>query len=139
MTMRMMFDDPGASVPDAPWDLAAGAAPDAFREAMRRVVGGVAVVATLREGRPWGMTVSAFAPVCMEPPTLLVCVNAATATAADIAGLHGAADAPGVRQRGDCDRGGHRTRPKVLAQFAKREPARRLPTLRSGRRFEISR
>lgn len=83
--MRMMFDDPGASVPDAPWDLAAGAAPDAFREAMRRVVGGVAVVATLREGRPWGMTVSAFAPVCMEPPTLLVCVNAATATAADIA------------------------------------------------------
>jgi flavin reductase (DIM6/NTAB) family NADH-FMN oxidoreductase RutF len=66
------------------WDLACGPAPDAFRTAMRRVVGGVAVVGTLREGRPWGMTVSAYTPVCMEPPTLLVCVNAKTATAADI-------------------------------------------------------
>lgn len=69
---------------DARWDLVAGPAPDAFRAAMRRVVVGVAVVATLRDSRPWGMTVSAFTPVCMEPPTLLICVNAATATAADI-------------------------------------------------------
>ncbi|MBR0691747.1 flavin reductase family protein [Bradyrhizobium lablabi] len=81
--MRISFDEAGARV--ARWDLDAGPAPDAFRAAMRRVVGGVAVVATLRESRPWGMTVSAFTPVCMEPPTLLVCVNAATATAADIA------------------------------------------------------
>lgn len=66
------------------WDLVEGAAPDAFRAVMRRVVGGVAIVATTRNGRPWGMTVSAYAPVCMEPPTLLVCVNAATATASDI-------------------------------------------------------
>lgn len=51
---------------------------------MRRAVGGVAVVGTLRDERPWGMTVSAYTPVCMEPPTLLVCVNAKTATAADI-------------------------------------------------------
>ncbi|WGD53099.1 flavin reductase family protein [Bradyrhizobium sp. CB1650] len=66
------------------WDLASGPRPDAFRTAMRRVVGGVAVVGTLRDERPWGMTVSAYTPVCMEPPTLLVCVNAKTATAADI-------------------------------------------------------
>ncbi|MGY3120338.1 flavin reductase (DIM6/NTAB) family NADH-FMN oxidoreductase RutF [Bradyrhizobium sp. S3.14.4] len=85
MTMRTTFDNTVASSRDARWDLAAGPAPDAFRAAMRRFVGGVAVVATLHEGRPWGMTVSSFTPVCMEPPTLLVCVNAATATAADIA------------------------------------------------------
>src|SRR3546814_13990919 len=30
------------------------------------------------------MTVSAFAPVCMKPPTLLVCVNEATVTAEHI-------------------------------------------------------
>ena len=82
--MRTTFDDAGASACDTRWDLDAGAAPDAFRAAMRRVVGGVAVVATLRDSRPWGMTVSAFTPVCMEPPTLLVCVNASTTTAADI-------------------------------------------------------
>src|SRR3546814_77631 len=37
-----------------------------------------------RSARPWGMTVSAFAPVCMKPPTLLVCVNEATVTAEHI-------------------------------------------------------
>ncbi|WUD70789.1 flavin reductase family protein [Streptomyces sp. NBC_00510] len=57
---------------------------DAFRSAMRRVVGGLAVVTTRHDGRAWGMTVSAFASVCLEPPTVLVCVNERTVTAADI-------------------------------------------------------
>src|SRR3546814_2198910 len=48
---------------------------DGFREAMRRAVTGVTIITTYHEGRPWGMTVSAFAPVCMKPPNLLVCVN----------------------------------------------------------------
>jgi flavin reductase (DIM6/NTAB) family NADH-FMN oxidoreductase RutF len=69
---------------DAFWDLDGESAPDSFRAAMRRVVGGVAVVATVHDERPWGMTVSAFASVCVEPPTLVVCVNAATTTASDI-------------------------------------------------------
>ncbi|MGY3578213.1 flavin reductase family protein [Bradyrhizobium sp. USDA 4504] len=74
----------GVSARAALWDLASGPRPDAFRTVMRRIVGGVAVVGTLREERPWGMTVSAYTPVCMEPPTLLVCINAKTVTAADI-------------------------------------------------------
>src|SRR3546814_3179336 len=57
---------------------------DGFREAMRRAVTGVTIITTYHEGRPWGMTVSAFAPVCMKPPTLLVCVNEATVTAEHI-------------------------------------------------------
>jgi flavin reductase (DIM6/NTAB) family NADH-FMN oxidoreductase RutF len=57
---------------------------DAFRTAMRRVIAGVTVITTRHDGKPWGMTVSAFTPVCMEPPTLLVCVNSKTVTADDI-------------------------------------------------------
>lgn len=57
---------------------------NSFRSAMRRVVSAVTVVTTLHEARPWGMTVTAFTSVCAEPPTLLVCVNNATTTAADI-------------------------------------------------------
>lgn len=51
---------------------------------MRRVVGGVTVITTRHDNQPWGMTVSAFTPVCMDPPTLLVCVNNRTVTASDI-------------------------------------------------------
>ncbi|MEU1623401.1 flavin reductase family protein [Streptomyces sp. NPDC005722] len=58
--------------------------PDTFRAAMRRVVGGLTVVTTRHDGRPWGMTVSAFIPVCLEPPTVLVCVNERSVTAEDI-------------------------------------------------------
>lgn len=66
---------------------APGVAPDsaAFRAAMRQMVSGLTVVTTWHDGRPWGMTVSAFTSVCAEPPTVLVCVNDQTVTAADIA------------------------------------------------------
>ncbi len=66
------------------WDVNSGAESEAFRTAMRRVVGGVTVITTRHKGQPWGMTVSAFTPVCMEPPTLLICVNNRTITASDI-------------------------------------------------------
>ncbi|MFQ3452047.1 flavin reductase family protein [Bradyrhizobium sp. UFLA01-814] len=68
----------------ASWELEGGSDADVFRTAMRRMVGGVTVIATRHAGRPWGMTVSAFTPVCMDPPTLLVCVNSRTVTASDI-------------------------------------------------------
>ncbi|WP_194471757.1 flavin reductase family protein [Bradyrhizobium sp. CCBAU 51753] len=71
-------------VGQASWELEGGSDADVFRAAMRRMVGGVTVIATRHEGRPWGMTVSAFTPVCMDPPTLLVCVNSRTVTASDI-------------------------------------------------------
>ncbi|MEQ8348393.1 MAG: flavin reductase family protein [Sneathiellaceae bacterium] len=79
------MDTEAAGPPGIPsWDVAGSAAPDAFRRMMRRVVGGVSVVATRNDGRGWGMTVNAFTAVSMDPPTLLVCINARTVTAADI-------------------------------------------------------
>jgi flavin reductase (DIM6/NTAB) family NADH-FMN oxidoreductase RutF len=42
---------------------------------MRHVPTGVAVVTTLRQGEPRGITVNAFASVSLEPPSLLICVN----------------------------------------------------------------
>lgn len=62
------------------WSLSTSADPDTVRAALRRVISGVTVVTTEHEGRPWGLTVSAFTPVCIEPPTVLVCVNTHTVT-----------------------------------------------------------
>lgn len=73
------------SISDEPvWHVDSGQDADAFREVMRRVITGVSVITTIHDGKPWGMTVSAFTPVCMTPPTLLICVNENTITAADI-------------------------------------------------------
>jgi flavin reductase (DIM6/NTAB) family NADH-FMN oxidoreductase RutF len=57
---------------------------DEVRQALRHLVGPVSVVTTRDADRPWGMTVSAFTVVCLEPPTMALCVNRATATAAHI-------------------------------------------------------
>lgn len=66
------------------WTVDTSADPDTVRTALRRAVSGVTVVATEHEGRPWGLTVSAFTPVCMAPPTVLVCVNRDTVTGATV-------------------------------------------------------
>ena len=58
----------------------------AFREAMSRLASGVVLVTSSLDGRPWGMTVSAACPVCVEPPTMLVSLSAHTALAAAISG-----------------------------------------------------
>lgn len=55
--------------------------PDEVRQALRHLVSPVSVVTTRDGDRPWGMTVSAFTVVCLEPPTMALCVNRATATA----------------------------------------------------------
>jgi flavin reductase (DIM6/NTAB) family NADH-FMN oxidoreductase RutF len=55
-----------------------------LRDGMRLAVSGVNVVTHRLEGRPWGLTVSAFTSVCLEPPTLLVCVGNGTVTAAEV-------------------------------------------------------
>lgn len=89
MLKEHIFPVPGVGSdceqPKLVWHLDGGQDTDAFREAMRRVITGVTVITTLHDGQPWGMTVSAFSPICMTPPTLLVCVNENTITAADIA------------------------------------------------------
>jgi len=42
---------------------------------MRHFPTGVAVVTSLREGEPRGVTVNAFASVSISPPTVLICIN----------------------------------------------------------------
>jgi flavin reductase (DIM6/NTAB) family NADH-FMN oxidoreductase RutF len=50
--------------------------PAEFRQALSQFASGVTVVTTRdREGRPLGLTVSAFCSVSLEPPLVLVCVD----------------------------------------------------------------
>jgi len=49
--------------------------PGTFKEAMRRFPTGVTVVTSVKDGEPRGVTVSAFASVSLEPPSVLICVN----------------------------------------------------------------
>lgn len=54
---------------------AAANAPDpavSFADAMSTLASGVTVVTCRLDGRPWGMTVTAFASVSANPPTVLV-------------------------------------------------------------------
>ena len=55
--------------------------PTDFRTAMSKFATGVTVITTLDpEGSPHAMTANAFTSVCLEPPTLLVCVAHNTIT-----------------------------------------------------------
>lgn len=49
--------------------------PEQFKESMRRFATGVTVVTSLKDGEPRGVTVSAFASVSLDPPTVLICIN----------------------------------------------------------------
>ncbi len=49
--------------------------PDAFKAGMRRLAGGVAIVATEHQGVRQGLLVSAVTSVSSEPPTLLISLN----------------------------------------------------------------
>jgi flavin reductase (DIM6/NTAB) family NADH-FMN oxidoreductase RutF/DNA-binding GntR family transcriptional regulator len=61
-----------------------GAGPAFDATVFRRVIGnfmtGVVVITTVDDGAPRGMTVSAVSSLSLEPPMLLVCLNAASAT-----------------------------------------------------------
>ncbi len=56
------------------------AASDGFRSAMRMLAGGVAVVTTEIDGRPWGLTVSACSSLTAEPPKVMVSLQSSTAS-----------------------------------------------------------
>lgn len=66
----------------------AGANPDSlaavdslsFKQAMRNLAGGVAVVATGHGAAKSGLTVTAVTSVSIEPPCLLICVNKSSAS-----------------------------------------------------------
>ena len=47
----------------------------AFKAVMRRHPTGVTVVTSVRESEPRGITLTAFASVSADPPTVLICVN----------------------------------------------------------------
>jgi flavin reductase (DIM6/NTAB) family NADH-FMN oxidoreductase RutF len=49
--------------------------PATFKEAMRHVPTGVAVVTSVKDGEPRGITVNALASVSADPPSLLICIN----------------------------------------------------------------
>lgn len=55
-------------------------APDGFRQAMRLLAGGVAVVTTVVDGRPWGLTISACCSLTAEPPQVLISLDSRTAS-----------------------------------------------------------
>jgi len=62
---------------------------DEFRQVLGHFASGVTVVTTTGEdGRPTGLTASAFASVSLEPPLVLVCVD------------HKAESYPALRERG---------------------------------------
>jgi flavin reductase ActVB len=70
---------PGGSRPLPAVDIPA-VAPEGFRRAMRLLAGGVAVVTTIVDGRPWGLTVSACCSLTAEPPQVLVSLDSRTAS-----------------------------------------------------------
>jgi steroid delta-isomerase-like uncharacterized protein len=66
-------------------------APEGFRRAMRLLAGGVAVVTTVVEDRPWGLTVSACCSLTADPPRVLVSLHSRTTSCRTImdSGLFG--------------------------------------------------
>ncbi len=51
---------------------------ETFRRAMRRLAGGVVVVTTEVDDRPWGLTVSACCSLTAEPPRVMVSLDSRT-------------------------------------------------------------
>lgn len=49
--------------------------PQSFKQAMSQFASGVTVVTTACDGRDFGLTVSAFTSVSLDPPLVLVCID----------------------------------------------------------------
>jgi flavin reductase ActVB len=93
-----------------------------FSEAMSALASGVVMVTSWLDGRPWGMTVSAFASVSAEPPTVLVSLRSATASARAIeeAGSFGVS-LLGRHHSAAARHGSTRGASKFLERFADRQ------------------
>jgi flavin reductase (DIM6/NTAB) family NADH-FMN oxidoreductase RutF len=61
----------------------------AFRKALGQFASGVTVITTTHEGTPFGMTVSSFASVSLDPPLVLFCADkrARSGTMVGLAGV----------------------------------------------------
>ena len=62
-----------------------GATAEAFRQALGRFATGVTVVTTICDGQPYGLTVSAFSSVSLDPLLVLVSLQRSSQTLAGIA------------------------------------------------------
>ncbi len=54
---------------------ASDAVRDKFKQSMRHLAASVALVTTEKDGQRHGMAASSMTSLCMDPPSLLVCVN----------------------------------------------------------------
>lgn len=115
-----MIADPTASTAHA---FAAEPSVD-FADAMSALATGVAMVTSWVDGRAWGLTVSAFASVSADPPTVLVSVGSGTVTARAIedAGSFGVSIL-GEQHRALARRGSAVGAPKFLDPFRGRSAA----------------
>jgi flavin reductase (DIM6/NTAB) family NADH-FMN oxidoreductase RutF len=82
----------------------------------------VTIVTTYVDLRPWGQTVSAFASVSADPPTVLVCINRRTATCASLesSGAFGVSFLADT-QRHVAEAGAAAGTPKFLEQYTPEE------------------
>jgi flavin reductase (DIM6/NTAB) family NADH-FMN oxidoreductase RutF len=90
-----------------------------FAEAMSALASGVALVTCRLDGRPWGMTVTAFASVSADPPTVLVSIASGSpaARAVDATGRFGVSILA-EEQLGVARHGSTPGKPKFLEPFA---------------------
>jgi len=94
------------------------ASTEEFAEAMSTLASGVVIVTCRVDGRPWGMTVTAFASISADPPTVLVSLRSDAPAALAI----GSAQSFGVSilaegQLGVAHLGSKSDRSKFLEQF----------------------
>ena len=61
------------------------ASPDELRQALRQFASGVTVVTAEDDGELYGITVSAFASISLDPPIIMVSINTGSTMAATIA------------------------------------------------------
>ncbi|HVZ41035.1 MAG TPA: flavin reductase family protein [Candidatus Kapabacteria bacterium] len=57
------------------------ASPESLRDALRQFASGVTIVTAEHDGERYGITVSAFTAVSLEPPVIMVAINTASALA----------------------------------------------------------
>ncbi len=65
-------------------DMSDPALSDGFRLAMRRVASTVNVISLCVGGEPMGITATAVSSISMDPPSLLICINRASAVHAPL-------------------------------------------------------
>lgn len=79
--LRSAFESAGAPADSGSADPDAGPSVEALKEFNRKFVTGVTVVTTTdSEGRPRGLTLSAYTPVSLDPPLVVVCVQKTSST-----------------------------------------------------------